>query len=432
MQTYWFVTLLSAICLEGLGRKYLPSVPSALFYFFKDLVLLSGYFVLRVPPEIKRTAKALFGGFTPLIVAAIAWTVLECLNPASQSIPLSLIGLRAYWLWWVAPVIVATALSSTQHKNKAIYALLVFSLGISVLAAVQFASPPTSAVNLYSTVNGEEIYADVATVAATGRARVSGTFSFLSGFVSFTMLIPTLLLSLGLEARDPKLRRWSLIVTLCCASVVPMSGSRGSVVLGALMLAITAWAAGLLFTVIGRRIVLGGMVAVVLSLVAFPDAYEGVQSRFEDSGDTSSRVQEAFVVLPPLALTTYDYPLMGIGTGSMQNARTAMGLRSTEWEAEGEIARYLVELGPVGYMLVWLSRLALAITLVRAYKILKRAGRRGASGAALSYALLAMTGNPVFDHIFQALFFMGCGFILAEVVEAQRSAPPAVSLAVPR
>src|SRR6266700_2873693 len=39
---FWFALLLSAICLEGLGRRYLPSVPSTVFYFFKDAVLIVG------------------------------------------------------------------------------------------------------------------------------------------------------------------------------------------------------------------------------------------------------------------------------------------------------------------------------------------------------------------------------------------------------
>ena len=43
MRKYWFLALFAATCLEGLGRKYLPFVPSMVFYFLKDLVLLAGY-----------------------------------------------------------------------------------------------------------------------------------------------------------------------------------------------------------------------------------------------------------------------------------------------------------------------------------------------------------------------------------------------------
>ncbi len=49
MQTYWFVALISAVCLEGLGRRYLPFIPSAFFYFLKDVILLFGYVRFRPP-----------------------------------------------------------------------------------------------------------------------------------------------------------------------------------------------------------------------------------------------------------------------------------------------------------------------------------------------------------------------------------------------
>jgi hypothetical protein len=338
-----------------------------------------------------------------------------------MSFPLALVGIRAYWLWWLAPSVIAGVLMHAKRKQHAIYSLIVMSGFIAVMAAMQFASPSDSALNLYTVRDGQEIYAaDVATVASTGRARVASTFSFVSGFTDFTMLVPILLLSIGLEAKDRRLRRYALLGTLGAAAVIPMSGSRSSVVAAALVLAIGMWSAGLFFTRLGRRILLGGMVAVFLSLFAFPEAMSGVESRFQNREETSGRFAEAATLLPPYALIALDYPFMGIGTGMQQNARSSMGAYS-KWEAEGEVGRLLIELGPVGYMLIWLSKLGLMIALFRAYQILKRAGRRGAAGCALSYAVLTMAGSLVFDHVYQALYFTGCGFILAEVASLVRN-----------
>src|SRR5262249_7227195 len=97
----------------------------------------------------------------------------------------------------------------------------------------------------------------------------------------------------------------------------------------------------------------------------------------------------------------------------------------TKWDRETEIERYLVELGPIGFLLVWFGKLGLTVALLRSYKILKRAGRRGSAGAALSYAGLTMVGSLAFDHNWQALYFIGCGFILAEVVEVRARAAAA-------
>jgi hypothetical protein len=106
-----------------------------------------------------------------------------------------------------------------------------------------------------------------------------------------------------------------------------------------------------------------------------------------------------------------------------QNARGTFRIYP-KYEEELEPCRYLVELGPIGYLAVWTARLGLIIALLRAYRILKRAGRRGAAAAALSYAALTLNGTLTFDHIWQALYFLGCGFILAEVVAVQRSKQP--------
>jgi hypothetical protein len=427
----WFVTLVATICLEGLGRKYLPQVPSGVFYFAKDVVLLFGYYRFRPSATIRRTSSYLYRGFKVVWMVGLLWTVIELLNPLHQSQTLGLLGLRAYWLWWIAPPVIASVLQSEREKRRAIYALLVLAAGIAVLAALQFAAPPDSALNLYSVVEGEEVYADVAKVSSTGRARVSSTFSFVSGFSAFTVLVPTLLLSIGLDARDRRLRRYTFIATCITAAVVPMSGSRASVLIGSLILIVTAWTAGLFATRIGRRTIVGGAAAAVLAVVVFPDAFLGVQSRFENLEETSSRYGVVLVnLVPPLAIATYDYPPFGIGTGMMQNARISMRIDSG-WEAEIEAERYLVELGPFGFIVIWVTKLGLFVALLRAYGILKRAGRRGASSAAISYALVTLTGTLTFDHVWQALYFMGCGFILAEVVSVLRADVRAPGLAPP-
>lgn len=421
MQFIWFFCLISAVCLEGLGRKYLPAIPSGVFYFIKDVILLFGYFQFRPPAAVRRISTYLYRGFSLFWIVGCVWTIIEVFNPAQESIVLGLIGIRAYWLWWLAPPLIASALQDETQKKRFIYVLLVLAIGVSALAALQFASPATSDLNLYSVVDGEEVHAaDIATISATGRARVASTFAFLSGFQDFTLLVPTLLLSLGLEAKERRLRWSALTATFCVAAVIPMSGSRASVLLGAAILLIAAWTAGLFLTRIGRRVLIGGMVAAVLSVTVFPDAILGVQSRFDDQEEVNGRyLGVAEALLPPLALANFHYPALGIGTGMQQNVRIQMHIRSP-WEEELESGRYLVELGPVGFLTVWTAKLGLIVALLRAYAILKRAGRRGAAAAAVSYAALTLTGNLTFDHVFQALYFIGCGFILAEVVSAVR------------
>ena len=431
MKTAWYLSLVVAICFEGMGRKYLPEVPSVVFYFLKDVVLLFGYLRFRRPRLVLQANSWLYRGFKTVWVLGFAWTVIELFNPEHASMLMGAIGLRAYWVWWAAPPLIASILDSEKEKRRAIYVLLTAAAAISIFAAIQFALPSTSPLNAYAAVEGEEI--QTATVHSTGRSRVASTFSFVSGFADFTILVPTLILALGLDARDPRLRKVAFIVTGMTAVVVPMSGSRASVLLGVGVLIISAWSAGMLFTRIGRRIVIGGVAAGVLAVVVFPDAFFGVQSRFANVEETQSRYgQMAGTLVPPLAMATFDYPAFGLGTGMMQNARVMLRIPSPI-EVEAESGRYLAELGPVGYLLIWTTKLGLLVALVRAHRILKRAGRRGAAAAALSYAFLTLIGNLTFDHIWQALYFLGCGSILAEVVSVlrERAAATAVTTPVP-
>jgi hypothetical protein len=422
MKRNWFLVLFSAVCLEGLGRRYLPQIPSVVFYYLKDVVLLIGLLYFRPSQVVRSTSARLYRGFGIVWVVGVLWTVLEMVNPEHQSVLLAFIGLRAYWLWWLAPPVIAEVLRNARDRRRAITVLLVTAIGVSVLAAFQFASPADSSLNMYSVVGGEEIYAaQWGTVGATGRARVASTFSFISGFTNFTIIVPTLLLSVGLEAQDRTLRRNALLATVVTSAVVPMSGSRGSIVIGIAVLVMTMWTAGLFLTRIGRRVLLGGIAAAVVSLIAFPDAMLGVQSRFENQEETQGRFMEMANVLPPVALATVDYPTLGIGTGMQQNARLQLGIL-TKWDAESEVARLLVELGPVGYSLIWIAKLGLIVALLRAHSLLKQARKLGAAGAALSFAALTMVGNMVFDHVWQALYFTGCGFILAEVVSIAKPA----------
>src|SRR5262245_20512794 len=427
MKTAWYFSLVAVICFEGAGRKFLPQIPPVAFYFFKDVILLFGYLRFRRPPFVNAVNSWLYRGFRVVWIIGFCWTVIEVFNPDQTSFPLGVLGLRSYWLWWAAPPIVASILDDEKEKRRALYVLLGTAVIVSVLGAIQFASPASAPINAYATMGGEEVA--TAVVVSTGRSRVSSTFSYVSGFSDFNILIPPLIMSLGLDARDRRLRLSAIVVTCMTAAVVPMSGSRASVLLGLAVLAIAVWSARLVTTRLGRRIFLGGAAAGVLAVVAFPEAFVGVQSRFRNQEETQGRyIQVAAAAVPPLAMAIYDYPAFGLGTGMQQNARATMGV-PVKYNVEAEPGRYLVELGVVGFVFVWLAKLGLAVALARAYFVLKRAGRRGARAAALSYAFLTLIGNLAFDHIWQALYFLGCGSILAEVVSVVRERAAAVAAA---
>ena len=192
-----------------------------------------------------------------------------------------------------------------------------------------------------------------------------------------------------------------------------MSGSRGPVVLSALTMGLIIWSAGLLRTRQGRAMAAGTALAVAVGFLASPEAVVGLGSRF-DLGDTSERVSGAAEILPHVAIASNEHPIFGIGTGMQQNARFALGV-DPGWGSEGEPGRLLIELGTLGFLLLWLVRVGLAVALVRAARLARRAGRGPVAGLALAFAVLAFSGTVVFDHVYQAMYFVGLGFVLREV-----------------
>jgi hypothetical protein len=413
----WFGALLASICFEGLGRKYLPDVPSVVLYFLKDAVLVAGIAAFGIRREVAGASRRYLGGFVVVVVAAFAWTVMEVFNPEQAHLGLAVVGLRSYWLWWLAPLVVASALESAAERRVALPALVVVTAVVVGYAAVQFAAPPDGAVNTYALFEGESM-AKVATVGTTGRARVSSTFSYIAGFTDFLVLLPALLLALGLGAPTRTARAAAVAAAAVAAASIPMAGSRAPLVLAAAGLGLVGWGAGFVSTRPGRRVLLGAAAAAAIALVAMPVAVEGVRDRFGGE-DTRARVVEALQILPPIALVSNDYPLLGDGTGMQQNARLAFGVAS-RWDTESETSRLLAELGPFGYLLVWTTKLGLAVALLRVHATLRRVGRRPLAGGALAFAFFAVVGNAAFDHVWQALFFVGVGLLLGAAMDARR------------
>lgn len=421
-RSVWFALLLGAICLEGLGRRYLPAVPATVFYFAKDVVLIIGLIRFRINRDVKKVFASLYGGFVPFLKLALLWSLVEIVNPDQQSLVLGLLGFRAYWFWWIAPFVVASVLLDPVVRRKVVVLWAAVTTIVAVLAIFQFGAPVDDSVNTYSIVDGHEALA--AAIPTTGRVRVASTFSYLSGFTDFATLVPVLLLSIGLGEKNRRTRLAALIATLLIAAALPMSGSRGPFILSLILCTMVAWRAGLIFTPVGRRVIMLAVAAGFISVYVYPDALQGTMDRFQGD-DTNDRAAEFFTILPPVALMRYnDYPVFGIGTGMVQNYRHQFGVNpETSAGAESEVSRILVELGVGGYLLIWIAKLGLAVALWRSSKVLKKAGRRAASAAALAYALLGFYGSLVFDHIYASLFFVGFGFILQEVVQARLDSP---------
>jgi len=411
----WWSLLMAAICLEGLGRRFLP-IPGPVLYFVKDLILVSGLLAIGIDPAVAAMARRLARPLLFLLAATTAWCLLSLLGPGHPSIPLGLLGTRQYVLWWVAPLLVATAVLEDGQLVKSERFLSVLAIGIAAFAAYQFEQPPDAAVNAYAW--GDDTGA-VAGVASTGRVRVSSTFSYISGFADFVILAVPILLASAVSARRARSSRIRYVAAGCLAAAAPMSGARATV------LYVAAGSLAVLGLSGSFRLRRGKVTLVVMVLAASvgvwaaPEAAQGVQDRF-GSEDTTERFRDLALAIPVYTILNTDFPTFGAGVGTLQNAGVALQVESA-WQVEAEPQRVLIELGLPGYLLVWLSRFFLAFALVRAGRMLSRAGAPAWGGVAWMYAGFAFLLPLTTDHVAQSFYFVGIGLTLARLV---RIGPP--------
>ena len=395
-----------AVCFEGLARRFLP-LPGAVLYFLKDVILVSGVAIVGLRPSVTRVARHLTGPLLPATLALTgAWCVVSLLSPNHPSFILGLVGLRAYLLWWVAPLLVAGALQYTAMEERYQQIVAVLSLAIAALAVYQFFSPADSAVNAYAW-NVEEGSTGGVTVSSTGNVRVISTFSYLSGFTGFVTLGLPPLLAVGLTRPGSRL---ALLAAASLAVTAPMSGSRGAALLGTAGALTVLVLSGLLRS---RRgwLAFGTMAAfVAIGLWLTPAAAQGVSERFAGE-DTGSRFGAVMYAVPFYTIMNTHYPLLGIGVGMLQNAGPALQI-DTGWEEELEPRRVIIELGLPGYLLVWTCRFLLAVALVKAARRLRRAGQGPWAGVAWVYAACVMILPLSTDHVGQSLLFVGIGVVL--------------------
>jgi hypothetical protein len=415
----WFALLLFAICFEGLGRKLLPSIPVPAWYFLKDAVLLLGLGT-GILPEVARTQLRLFGGFAAVTALAIAWTCIQTLTPDHLSMPLGLFGVRAYWLWWLAPVVIASNLRSKRLVLASRYLVVGIAIVVALMAVYQFNQPADAAINQYGWSQGDEGNV-VATVASTGRVRVTSTFSFLTGFTDFVLIVAPLLLGWALSSSRESVTKQGVFYASAGLLMVTglASGSRGFVVITGLTTLIVLGFRALWSRSTPYLLALA-LAAVAIIQWGFADAAQGIVDRFtQHEEETSQRFGMALSMLPPIAAFIYEYPILGIGTGMTHSAAPAFGVY-IGYFVEDEGHQLLVEQGLIGYLLVSAARIGLALAAFKLQRQLARAGEPALAG--VGRALIAMTfiGSLFTDHVMQALYFSAFGMLLSASLVAER------------
>jgi len=422
----WILVLL---VFEGAIRKWLLPGQQQLVYLAKDVLfaaIVAGYVTSRMRARRVRISPLVV---IPLLGCAL-WGALEILNPKLPSILVGVFGWKAYF--WYAPLlwIVPAAFRDLEDLEKFLRRYVLLVIPIVVLGLIQFRSPTTSAINRYAW-GEEEGVGRIATFGAQSAARVTGTFTYISGYTTYLVAMGVMLL-IVLGLRGFRLRgsgaEWLAFLSLPIGIFV--SGSRGPLVLLAgvlpLFILLARRGVGAKAGAVMRLVVGAAVAAALTSYIAMP-ALEAFVLRATSTGENVAlRAIDPFI--GPVKIID-ESGMLGYGIGATHQAagNLVRGMLPGSWleglVAETESTRVMIEIGPVGFLLHFMYRVALVGVVAAAARRAKlQRSRVTALGSALF--LLAQLPGAIVFNVYAGIFFWffaGCAFLAA--AEEREAAP---------
>ncbi|MGH8069663.1 MAG: O-antigen ligase family protein [Candidatus Entotheonellia bacterium] len=407
--------------LEGVLRKWIFPDYGVLIYLAKDLLLLGGYLGFLLPRLVRRE-RFLF--HHPASVPLVLFGILAAVgfaNPSQPSLGVWLLGVKAYLIYVPLLYVVPVAFRDILEVRRFLIGFAVFAIVPMTLGMIQFWTQPGEVLNRYAW--GEEFGADVAVFGEGNRARITGTFSFISGHVTYMTLIVLVAVALMAGIRGWR-RRLSIgtVLALAVANLF-MTGSRGpfmtlSVGIPAVLALAGVSLRGLsLVRTAATGLLVLSTVALVVNL--FPDAVGAFRERVEANDDVPDRLR-ALVSAPLWALG--EAGLSGYGIGTTHQAVMFLGKGISDDEpprAEGEWEQIILEVGPIGFVLVLVVRLFVIMRAWQAWRTEPKGEGRAIFAAALVFVLLCLAGNVVFNHV-AGIFY----WFMAGVALVRQSSPP--------
>lgn len=401
--------------LEGALRKWLFPQSSQLIYFLKDFILIGAYlqfFYFDRSPRLQLPYKNLI---LSMIGLSLAWGLIQAFNPSLGSPIIGLFGVKNYYLYIPLMWLVANLFETEADLYRFLRSYMLLLIPIGLLAIAQFFSPPSSPLNVY--VWDE---ADIAVaVGAGGAVRVTGTFSYLAGYVIYLVFCLCLLLPLLIQ-KQPRFWQWAALAEISLLVITAfMTASRGLIItcilmfIGFLVLQATSG-----FSILFRNIRKLALPITIAFGVAFWKYYEAVDAfwlRVTSNQDVGNRIISSFTEV----LANFQYKALdGYGIGSTFQAnpiiRSLFGLPSGESIPvyyESEMGRIALELGPFGFFLWYGLKLLLLGLLGLTYLRLKRPLLRQLALSAFLLQAISFNGQLVYNHTANLFQWFLYGFI---------------------
>jgi hypothetical protein len=409
------------VMLEGAIRKWFLPQASDLVYFLKDLVLFGAYLRYFVLDSSARSSSRKFSELKVLLGIVVAIILIQVFNVRLNSTAVGLFGFKAY-LWYVPLCFMAQDLfPSVEELQKFLKWYLALAIPICLLGILQFFSPADSSLNTY--VKTDDIQSTAMLVSERGenRVRITGTFSYISGYTTYLFVCLSLLLPMVVSGLK-KIWFWLLLGALILViGNTFMTGSRSPVLMGLIIVAgfFTLGQGGK--NRAGRAVfvplTLTLTITIVVSAFWFNEAISLFWERASNSEDTNERLYLAYVE-PFLYLSGKDFEVQGYGAGATHPGSVGVRSRLNESAptvevppAEGEPVRVLLELGVVGFFFWYVIKFYLIWVLWGTWKNLQTLFLKHLALMALLVHFVQLTGQVVMNHTSGVFFWFLTGFI---------------------
>jgi len=415
-----FGALLLAV-FEGAIRKWVLPQASQMVYFGKDFLLLGAYAGYFFAGRRLRST-GISEGLRMVLALAAGWTFLESFNPGTGSATAGLFGWKAYVFYVPLCFMVPALFRDAEALDRFLRWYVVIALPVGVLGAAQFSAGVDSPLNVYApgTTIGEAT--NIAVFGEDQFVRVTGTFSYISGYSAYLIAMLALLVPILAWSRN---LLWRLVFTGTLVLVignVMMTGSRATALGAAIVLGGFALLTPFTSTQAERERAwihwLAGAVAVVAAAYLFEDAVVSLQQRTEASWEEGKTRLWAAVLEP------WDYlgsaGIFGYGNGIGQPAvtalRTVLNLPEATFSyaspTDAENSRVLMEQGVPGFFLWYGLRVSLVLALWNTRVRLRSPFLRQLALGAFLVLFFQFFTTTMFAHTANIYHWFLAGFIL--------------------
>lgn len=418
---------LLAALFEGAIRKWgLPQGQEAV-YFLKDIILAGAYIRFFLYPDTSLRHLKLRPPVIMLVMAATA-VCLAALNPNLNSVIAALFGVKMYLYYIPLAFMVPFLYRNEAELVRSVSWLAPVILLISLIGVLQFAAPSSSILNVYAQQAGEEVR-DVAVFGATGFARITGTFSYLSGLVVFEIVAMGVLLGLITTpgSRFRKLTLWVVLPLLGATAF--MSGSRAAVI-GQLLVILAFISMGTVYRLSKSNAVVGpvAMTVVLITLAASVVFRSATVAFLQRSVHHEAREELLDRLAQPLTSISdglNEGGLTGYGTGVTIPATDALrrfldlpDTKLTTPLSESELYQVAVELGGFGFFAWYGMRLMLLWSTFSSLRLASPGFVRAMILVSLVFQTISFTGQVVGNHTANFLYWLTYGFALIPTLHA--------------